>query len=156
MKLHGEQGTLRTELDDTTWAESITKLFDTKWKCNVHDQMMRLQAAKEVYNEYDFKVDRAKLADIADRIKKRDRCDDDRVCPAAWLGLDEEHLAAILEDWINNEATNRASYHNNADDEEPPCTKARAYAGGKATTEPQPQEVRLIAPQNSLSTILDA
>lgn len=64
--------------------------------------------------------------------------------------------ALTHEDWVNFEASKGDGDDAHAQTPDPPCTGARAYAGGKHTSEPRVQEVRLIAPQSSLGTILDA
>lgn len=71
--------------------------------------------------------------------------DDDGVCPAAWIMCDDDHLAKVLENWINDYPA----------EAQVPCTSGLAYAGGKATSTPTTADIRLIAPQSSLATILD-
>lgn len=88
MKLESEDAELQTDHDDGKWAASITKFFDAKWKCNASDQVHRLREARRVDNQDIFRVSIDKSAEVTDRIKNSDRCDDDKVCLAAWLGLD--------------------------------------------------------------------
>lgn len=78
------------------------------------------------------------------------------MCQATLLSLDPRLLASILEDWVNIEAIKCDGGDDDAQKPDPPCTGARAYAGGKNTSDPRAQEVRLIAPQGILGTILDA
>lgn len=105
MMLESEDGELQTDHDDDKWAASTTKSFEAKWKSKDSDQVHRLREARRIYDQGDFRMNIDKLAEVTHRIKNIYRCDDEKVCSAAWLGLDPRHLVSILEDWDNIEAS---------------------------------------------------